>query len=49
MEAVLDERICVKCGNGESTGQLDQVGALWKEDSGKQHPLNTLIEVNTFS
>lgn len=43
MEAVLDERICVKCGNGESTGQLDQVGALWKEDSGKQHPLNTLI------
>ena len=43
MENISNEKVCVKCGDGDSINQLDQVGAFWKEASGKQHPINTLI------
>ena len=43
MDVNFEEKVCVKCGDGESVDQLDQVGALWKEDNHKQHPINTLI------
>ena len=36
---LVDTKVCIKCG-GEKTGeQLDQVGALWKENSQQVHPL----------
>ena len=39
MDGHVDTKVCVKCGGEKTGGRLDQVGALWKENSRQVHPL----------
>ena len=43
MDDLVESKVYVKCGGEKTSERLDQVGALWKENSWQVHPLQTLI------
>ena len=43
-----EEKLCVKCGEGQRDGDLlNQVGRYWSKERGTPNPLNTLIDQAT--